>query len=265
MTRRLLWVYVFNLLVGLVIVAHLHAAPDDKTQSWGTIYGRVVYGGKRIPVRKPLEITRDQEHCLANGPLLSEDWVVNKENKGVRWTSIWMAPASADKTKQLPIHPDMQKIKEEPLEIDQPRCQFVPHALAMRAGQTLVAKNSSAINCNFHWEGNPVRNPGENVLLAPGKSHAVKNLKADKLPLRITSDCHPWAGAHVLVCDHPYFAVTDADGLWEIKHCPTGKYRVMVWHDTGWGPGGKEGKEIHIKGDSQTEIKIELGMAEEKK
>jgi len=247
------------------VLLKLHSAPDDKSQTWGTLYGRVVYCGKVIPLQKPLEITRDREHCLANGPLLSEEWVVNKENKGVQWTFLWLAPNLADNIKKLPIHPDLLKIKDDTVEMDQPRCQFRPHALAMREGQTLVAKNSSPIACNFHWEGSPLRNPGSNILLAPGKSHAVANLKMEKLPIRITSDCHPWANANVLVCDHPYFAVTDADGLWEIKNAPAGVYRLMVWHDTGWGPDGSHGKEIHIKGDSQTEVKIEFGPEKAKK
>ena len=30
---------------------------------------------------------------------------------------------------------------------------------------------------------------------------------------------------------HPYVAITDADGGFEIKDLPPGKYKVRVWHE----------------------------------
>jgi hypothetical protein len=35
-----------------------------------------------------------------------------------------------------------------------------------------------------------------------------------------------WAGFH-----HPYFAVTDADGKFEISGVPPGKYTLVAWHE----------------------------------
>jgi hypothetical protein len=39
---------------------------------------------------------------------------------------------------------------------------------------------------------------------------------------------HAWLG----VLDHPYFAVTGADGSFEIRNVPPGNYTVAVWQET---------------------------------
>lgn len=41
---------------------------------------------------------------------------------------------------------------------------------------------------------------------------------------------HPWAVAHVAVFDHPYYAVTGADGRFTIDSVPAGTYTLKAWH-----------------------------------
>ncbi len=60
--------------------------------------------------------------------------------------------------------------------------------------------------------------------------------------------------AWVRVYDHPYHAVTDADGKFELKNAPAGKYNLVIWHEgVGWVNGGKLGKPITIKADGETD------------
>jgi Carboxypeptidase regulatory-like domain len=44
-------------------------------------------------------------------------------------------------------------------------------------------------------------------------------------------DVHGWMNAYVGVLDHPYFAVTDADGKFELKDVPAGTYTIEAWHE----------------------------------
>ena len=37
--------------------------------------------------------------------------------------------------------------------------------------------------------------------------------------------------AHFWVMDHPFFAVTDAEGKFEIPGLPAGEYTVVAWHE----------------------------------
>jgi hypothetical protein len=39
-----------------------------------------------------------------------------------------------------------------------------------------------------------------------------------------------WQAADLFVCDHPYYAVTDADGRFDFKHVPAGEYDLVAWH-----------------------------------
>lgn len=228
-------------------------APTD----WATIKGQIVYDGTP-PARKPLNVNKDQAHCLAKGPLLSEDWVVNKTNKGVQWVFVWLQPM--DSKAKMPINPALAQIKNKDVSIDQPTCQFVPHALGMRQGQDLVAKNSSPVAHNVNWTGG-LNNPGGNVIVPSKSSHTITGLKADRFPISISCNIHPWMKAYARVYDHPYFAVTDADGKFTIKDAPVGQYRLVVWQESiGYlgGAAGRNGQPITIqKGGTNLEpIKI---------
>jgi len=145
----------------------------------------------------------------------------------------------------------LKKVVHAKLEVDQPACTFIPHAVALREGQVLVAKNSSGIGHNFKWTGNPAINPGGNSLLPPGTSKEIDDLKADRIPIQIECNIHPWMKGWARVFDHPYYAVTDDDGNFAIKNAPAGDYRIKYWHGSaGWigGAKGKDGDPIKIKG-----------------
>jgi hypothetical protein len=234
-------------------LTHTRAAEE-----WGTVKGQVVFGGQAIP--QPMEINvnnnPDKQHCLSKGPLFSDEWTINKDNKGVRWTIVWLAPASAGNP--MPVHPSLKDIKKKEVEIDQPCCKFIPHALGLRQGQELVAKNSAPVTHNINWTG--IKNPGGNVLLPPSNSYTIKNLVVDRIPLKLSCNIHPWMAAWVRIFDHPYFAVTGEDGKFEIKLAPAGDYHLVTWHEAvGYGPGGKQGLPITIKGGADTDAgKIEL-------
>jgi hypothetical protein len=226
-----------SILALVALTAALWQPASVHSGGTATLKGQIVWEGE-LPKRVPLDLkdSKDAEHCLTMGqPPLSEDWVVNADNKGIRWTFVWLAPQEGG---TLPAAP----AKDGKVEMDQPACMFVPHAVAMREGQTLIAKNSSKIAHNFKWTGNPFTNPGGNVLIPPGADHPIEGLRADRLPVIVQCNIHPWMKGWVRVFNHPYYAVTDANGMFEIKDAPTGNYNLIVWHGTGGWRGGAAGK-----------------------
>jgi hypothetical protein len=48
--------------------------------------------------------------------------------------------------------------------------------------------------------------------------------------MKFQCDVHPWMFAWVSVFDHPYFAVSGADGKFIIKNVPPGKYTLEATH-----------------------------------
>jgi hypothetical protein len=234
--RRLLCVFSI-----LTLICATTRAAD---QEWGTVKGRVVFAGDALPAAKKADVNKDQEHCLSKGPITTDEWVINPKNKGVRWCIAWLVPEGKD---PLPIHPDLQKIKEKEVVVDQPCCKFEPRVFAMRKGQVLVGKNSSPVAHNLNWGG--IKQAGGNPLIPAGSKVEIDNIKVTDFPIALTCGIHMWMKGWGRMFDHPYFAVTDADGNFEIKNAPAGKCHIVVWQEAvGYRTAnGRKGDPIEIK------------------
>jgi hypothetical protein len=226
--------------------------PADKgAEPWGTVKGRVTWRDKDLPALPPLAVTADVMHCTSRGPIPDEKWVVNKDNKGVKYVVVWLAGAGPGK--ELPIHPSLKEIKDKTVLVEQPCCRFEPRVVALREGQTLIAKNNSPVLHNFNYVGG--EGQGDNKAIAAGAELPIADLKASGSAFTVSCGVHPWMKGYFRVFDHPYFAVTDADGRFEIKNAPAGKYSIVLWHeDGGWVTGSKKGKPIEIKPGGVTEV-----------
>lgn len=232
----------------IMLLAGSTVGADDK---WVTLKGRIVYDGTPPAVQEQ-NVTSDQVHCLEKGKILKDEWLVNKANNGVKNVFVWLAADGKTASgKALPIHPSLAAIAKPTVEMDQPRCAFEPHVVAVREGQTLVVKNSSTITHNTRWDpADTLANKAGNETIVAGKSINIANLKQHRLAINVACTIHPWMRGYIRVFDSPYFAVTDADGKFEIKLAPVGKHRLFVWHEgAGWkgGAAGKNGDEIEIK------------------
>ena len=77
--------------------------------------------------------------------------------------------------------------------------------------------------------------------------------------LDITCSSHSWMSAKLAVFDHPYFAVTDEKGNFEIKNAPVGVDLVLnYWHESFGGLNEK--KALDAKTYSKGENKVELTL-----
>ncbi len=87
------------------------------------------------------------------------------------------------------------------------------------------------------------------------------DLKADKQAIAVSCNIHPWMKGWIWCFDHPYFAVTDENGHFEIKNAPVGKFNMVVWQeDMGFkgGSAGRSGTPIEIKKGDNDIGKIEI-------
>jgi hypothetical protein len=78
----------------------------------------------------------------------------------------------------------------------------------------------------------------------------VKTFAKPEKEVKFKCDVHPWMTAFAFVMDHPFFAVTDEKGMFEIKGLPAGTYTVTAWHEKY----GEKSAEVTVKeGEAATE------------
>ena len=66
---------------------------------------------------------------------------------------------------------------------------------------------------------------------------------------------HPWTRAYIATFDHPYFAVTEKDGVRRRTHRRRGKYTVNVWHE-----GMKQARTQQVQVDANGSATLDLAL-----
>ncbi len=125
-------------------------------------------------------------------------------------------------------------------------CQLRPYAAVILVGQRLVVRNDSALFHTVQMDG--ARR--ESHALPRKGSHFSRRFDHPVGLVRLKDLVHPDLEAHLLVVDHPYFAVTDDKGAFELggPPLPDGRYAVRVWHPML----GESIRWIHVKSGVQT-------------
>jgi plastocyanin len=111
--------------------------------------------------------------------------------------------------------------------LDQRDERFVPHVLAITTGTVVDFPNSDRIYHNV-FSLSKTR-PFDLGRYAAGRS---KSIKFDRPGVvRVFCDIHSHMNAFILVFDHPYFSLTDADGRYRIDNVPPGSYSLVAWNE----------------------------------
>jgi plastocyanin len=117
----------------------------------------------------------------------------------------------------------------EPVVLDQKGCRYNPHMLGIMAGQPLKVLNSDTADHNIH--DMPQNNPAWNESQTPTSKPVVKTFAHPEMMIPVQCNQHPWMRAYINVISHPYFAVSKADGSYEIGNLPPGEYTLVAVHE----------------------------------
>ncbi|QDT14500.1 carboxypeptidase regulatory-like domain-containing protein [Alienimonas californiensis] len=231
--------------------AALLAPAPSFAAGYGDVTGKVVLDGKAPDLEPRVEkgaAVKDAEVC-ADQPVPNFSLVVG-EKGGI--ANVFLYPAMPIRD----IKPELKDAPQEPVVFDQKGCVFKPHAVIVRTGQPLELYNSDPVAHNVRFTS--FGNPGINVTVpagaAPGggKGVEVEFNRAQRVPIPALCDFHPWMKANWLIVDHPYAALTDAEGNFTIEGLPAGKHRFTVWHESAGFL--DQALTVEVKADGTTEL-----------
>jgi len=191
--------------------------PLDRSTT-GTVAGTVTFQGP--PPAMAVLPLGGEPVCAAQhaGPVLTGDALVRDGR--VENAFVYIKDGLGDRVFATPT---------EPVTIDQRGCVYQPHVAGAQTHQAIAFVNSDALLHNVH--GTPTRSLPWNFGMGVQGSRRILRVDQAEVMIEMRCDVHPWMRAYVGVLDHPYFAVTGADGRFTLPNVPPGEYVVASWHE----------------------------------
>jgi plastocyanin len=224
----------------LLAVASRLAPADDRNDpaAHGTglvrVEGIVTYDG---PLPEPIPVA---EAATVRHPV-----EVDPATRGLKDAVVWLegVPARAEPSPNKP-----------PVAVDQRNFFFVPHVLAVDAGQEVQFLNSDNAN---HGVTAASLEPANcfNVVIPLAEGRYVHRFVASRHPVAIGCPIHSSMAAWVYVFEHPYHAVTDEQGGFRLPPVPAGQYTLEVRHADG---GMRKQQAIEIRAGQLAQARIAL-------
>ena len=189
------------------------ATPIDPATA-ASVSGMVKFEGT-APAAQKIDMSQDpackgtntSEAVVAGGGHLSNVFVYVKEGLGNR-------------TFDVP---------KDPVTLDQSGCKYHPHVMGVMAGQEIKIVNSDPTTHNIHPQ--PKDNREWNESQPPSSAPLDKNFAREEIMLPVKCNQHPWMKMYMNVTKSPFYAVTSADGKFEIKGLPPGDYTLAFVHE----------------------------------
>jgi len=199
---------------------------------WATLKGTFKLSGQ-APERQPLKVDKDMSICAPGGKMpLAETLVVDSATQGIKDVVIYLANPG-----KFPVgdpkweHPSYAASLSAMPEFDQKNCVFLTHMLGMRSQQKLKVLNSDSTGHNTNVAGGGKAKP-DNISVAANSYTTYTPGGESAEPFNVACNVHPWMSARIIVRDSPYFAVTKADGTFEIANVPAGvPLEFRVWQE----------------------------------
>ncbi len=209
--------YIFRPLAVLVIALTLAPALCSaqagyqvvSVENGGRISGSVKWQGA-LPHLIASEINRDPQICDPQGQKRRDlERLLVAPNGGVANTVVFLRNITRGKAMDLPAARRF---------LNQKSCRYEPHFLLVPLQASLTVKN---------------RDPLLHTVQMSGNAQEISRPMIREGNVDLRCNVHPWMNGEMLVARHPYYAVTDQDGNFELTQVPPGDYEIVAWHE-GW-------------------------------
>jgi len=185
----------------------------------GAVSGTVKFTGK-VPPPKPIDMSNDPA-CVAlhQGKAVDESLVASQGE--LANVFVYIKSGLEGKSFEVPTTPVI---------FDQRGCYFEPRIIGVQVGQSMRISNSDKVTHNVHPQAHTNREWAHSQ--GPGDPPLDRKFIKPEIMIRVKCDIHSWMRAFIGVVEHPYFAVTKANGTFELRNVPPGEYVVEAWHET---------------------------------
>lgn len=190
----------------------------------GRVRGIVAIGGARPPERTIAPLKSDA-NCgkLHTTDPLTRSWV--GEGQGLANVFVYIKKGLEGKT--------FPASGKKPV-IDQKGCIYEPMITGVMTGQAVEIRNSDPVLHNVFFQKSTAANPTFNFAQSAGAAPSDKVFPNPEVLIKLVCSVHPWMAGYVGVVPHPFFAVTDAQGVFELPpNLPAGKYTLAANHVRG--------------------------------
>ena len=234
------------------------AAPQNvggvDAKETGTVSGIVRFKGTKPAPRPINELAGNAfcKECFKGKELPVRDNIVfgkNGEDDTVQNVLVYVSRGLEGKTFEVP---------KSKVVLDQIDCIYVPHVVAVMAGQTLEIRNSDATLHNVM--ANPQQNPSFNFGMPVRDQVTEKVFKKPEFKINTRCFMHPWMSAYVHVLEHPFFAVTGPDGTFSLKGLPPGEYEITVLHEASLLEAKETVQKVKVTADQTQKIEFTYGV-----
>lgn len=227
------------LAIGLALPAVLMSQSADAkykeidVQVGGTIKGVAKWKGA-IPKLPPLMVFKHMDKC--GQTVLNPALVVDQSSKGVKFVAVYLDEEITE-GKPLPSkkltrnHPQVlhtgRDLEQRP---DSAFCNFEEHVFPFVRTQSIGLYNMEDLLHNPHAFGKH----GQTIfnIALPDRNRLIKKkIRRVRGVTRIQCNTHVHMNGYLLGMNHPYFAVTDKMGRYEITDIPPGTYTIVAWHE----------------------------------
>jgi hypothetical protein len=206
-----------------------------------TVSGTVRLGAPLQPL-PPVPTGRDSALC---GPNIPDSSLVQKDSTGLGNVVVWIEGLRSGKA--LPL--------ERRLELESANCMLTPRVQGAVTGSAVNVLGHDAFRQHLRFIAGGDTAARTVVLLGRDEQVIPTNLPFRTPGMVIVHDSdHSWPRAYLAVFDHPYYAITSADGSFTIDDVPPGKYTLATWHERT----GKHEQPIEVAAGGAVKVEVEL-------
>ena len=207
------------------------------------ITGRILLRGTPPPGTE-LQIDPDCARVRGGRPLTTRSYVVGAD-AGLAEVFVHLRSGLAARKYPPP---------SEPVVIKTIGCEFQPCVTAAQTGQRILFPDGDAMLHNIQADPTTPGRPSINKAQIPNGPVLTFVFDYPELFLRFKTDVRYWMKAYVCVVEHPFFAVTDTNGVFRIPLPPPGRYEIEAVHRRA----GKSVQTIDVEAGKELRLEFTL-------